>query len=180
MLNKHSCAVARLLLWSTQNICLVSGKTVVVEDTQGRISTDFENCLTLQYRSTSCQVWHGQSLSRKKFTPANMSTYLRESDRYESTFPSIRNRNGLLEPTQRSRITTLDDDLLDSNLRGSRTTYTTTVHRNAPPAGGRESPVFYPRPPSPSRKTTIEVSVPVIYMFTCGLTSKELITCGLT
>ena len=90
-----------------------------------------------------------------------MSTYLRESDRFESTFPSIRNRTGLLESTQRSRITTLDDELLDRDVRGSRTTYTTTVQRSAPP-GGRDSPIFYPRPPSPSRenrKVMMEVCI---------------------
>ncbi len=96
-----------------------------------------------------------------------MSTYLRDTDRFESTFPSIRNRTGLLESTQRSRITTLDDDIMDTNMRASQghATYTTTVHRRE---DGRGSPVFYPRPPSPNRenrKLMMEVGPDAILTF---------------
>ncbi len=87
-----------------------------------------------------------------------MSTYFRDGERYESTFPTIRGRTGLLEPTQRTTITTLDDDFVDG--RGSHATYTTTVHRSR--EEGRNSPVFYPRPPSPGRKLVAEVCCPEI------------------
>lgn len=83
--------------------------------------------------------------------------YVRDAERFDCGFPSIRGRSGLIEPPGRRGLTTIEDTLLNERNGRYVSSASATCYHNR--ETDRDA-AFYPRPPSPNapgRKQILEV-----------------------